>query len=63
MSDERKFEVGQIWQTSHGMLWHVTEVMETGQAVVRLGGDRRKAFQNAPPRMWKLISNKSGGVK
>ena len=54
VSDSRKFEVGQVWQTSRGMLWHVKEVLLTGQAVVRLGGEGRKAFQNSPPPMWRL---------
>lgn len=52
-----RFEVGQIWKTSRGHLWHVVEIMNTGQSVLRLGGYGRKQFRTNPPRMWMCISN------
>jgi len=55
-----RFEVGQIWQTSRGHLWHVVEIRNTGQSVLRLGGYGRKQFRTIPPSMWICKSNPTG---
>ena len=52
-----RFEVGQIWKTSRGHLWHVVEIRNTGQSVLRLGGYGRKQFRTIPPSMWICKSN------
>ena len=54
MNKERKFELGQVWQTSSGTLWHVEKIHPTGQTSLRLGGCGRRAYQDKPPRLWKL---------
>lgn len=53
------FEVGQVWQTSRGCLWHVTSILATGQAVLTLGGYGRSQFQQEPPRLWRMIETNS----
>lgn len=49
-----EFEIGQVWETSRGFLWHVVEKTPASQFVLRLGKYGRKQYQSQPPAAWKL---------
>ena len=58
-----EFSVGQVWQTSRGCLWHVKDVLPSGEAMLRLGGYGRKQFKSVQPCKWILQSNNSRDLR
>lgn len=49
---ERRWVVGQVWQTSRGFLWHVMRVEHNGEAQLLCG--RRQQFRRMVPSQWTL---------